>query len=104
MVELYWQALARDVPFANYSTSPVTQAAVRDLNRLSAFGGNVAGALTGPYISQFLWQPIPVNSSAVSQLYTAGGARYRLPADLPRVAGATDRGPALPCLDARPDA
>jgi hypothetical protein len=87
MVELYWQALARDVPFANYNTSPVTQAAVQDLNRLSAFqgplasgkvttgtlfGGNVLGALTGPYISQFLWQPIPVNSTVVDQRYRAG--------------------------------
>lgn len=87
MVELYWQALARDVPFANYATSPVTQAAVQDLNRLSAFqgplangkvtigtlfGGNVLGALTGPYISQFLWQPIPVNSTVIDQRYRAG--------------------------------
>jgi hypothetical protein len=87
MVELYWQALARDVPFANYNTSSITQAAVQDLNRLSAFGGpmvngkvttgtlfggNVLGALTGPYISQFLWQPIPVNSTSVDQRYTAG--------------------------------
>lgn len=87
MVELYWQALARDVPFANYSASPITQAAVQDLNRLSAFSGpvvggkvttgtlfgsSIAGALTGPYISQFLWQPIPVNSTSVNQQYQAG--------------------------------
>jgi hypothetical protein len=87
MVELYWQALARDVPFANYIMSSITQAAVQDLNRLSAFGGpvvsgkvttgslfggNVVGALTGPYISQFLWQPIPVNSTSVDQRYQAG--------------------------------
>ncbi len=89
MVELYWQALARDVPFANYSTSPITQAAIADLNNLSAFhgptasgkvtpatlfGGNVTGALTGPYISQFFWQPVPVNSTTVHQLFTAGAA------------------------------
>jgi membrane-associated phospholipid phosphatase len=89
MVELYWQALARDVPFANYATSPITQAAIADLNNLSAFqgptvnakvtpatlfGGNVTGALTGPYISQFFWQPVPVNSTVVNQLYTAGAA------------------------------
>jgi hypothetical protein len=87
MVELYWQALARDVPFANYDTSPITQAAIQDLNHLSAFsgpvvsgkvtagtlfGGNVLGALAGPYLSQFLWQPIPVNSTVVDQRYTAG--------------------------------
>ena len=87
MVELYWQALARDVPFTAYATSSVTQAAIADLNRLSAFhgpgaGGQVGagnlfrgkinGGLTGPYISQFFWQPVPVNSTAVQQLYTAG--------------------------------
>jgi hypothetical protein len=88
MVELYWQALARDVPFTYYGNSPVTQAAIQDLNRLSAFHGptvagkvttetlfrgNVVGALDGPYISQFLWKPVPVNSSIVDQ-------RYRMPA------------------------
>jgi hypothetical protein len=89
MVELYWQALARDVPFTAYSTSSVTQAAIADLNRLSAFHGpgaggqvtagnlfrgNVTGGLTGPYISQFFWQPVPVNSTVVNQLYRAGAA------------------------------
>lgn len=87
MVELYWQALARDVPFANYNTSPIAQAAVQDLNRLSAFAGpavngkvttgtlfrgNVVGGLNGPYLSQFLWQPVPVNSTLVDQRYRAG--------------------------------
>ncbi len=89
MVELYWQALARDVPFSAYGTSAVTQAAMADLNRLSAFHGprnagkvdagalfrgNVAGGLKGPYISQFFWQPVPVNSTMVQQLYRAGAA------------------------------
>ncbi|HZF10253.1 MAG TPA: hypothetical protein VFE33_15800 [Thermoanaerobaculia bacterium] len=27
MVELYWQSLARDVPFADYSTHPLVQRA-----------------------------------------------------------------------------
>jgi hypothetical protein len=89
MVELYWQALARDVPFSSYATSSVTQAAIADLNRLSTFHGpgagggvtaanlfrgSVTGGLAGPYISQFFWQPVPVNSTAVQQLYTAGAA------------------------------
>jgi hypothetical protein len=84
MVELYWQALARDVPFTDYNTSPVALAAVQDLNGLSAFRGpavggkvttgtlfrgNVIGGLIGPYISQFLWKPIPVNSTLVDQRY-----------------------------------
>jgi hypothetical protein len=84
MVELFWQALARDVPFAQYDNSTVTQSAVMDLNGLSAFHGptvsgkvttgalfrgNVAGGLVGPYISQFFLKPIPVNSTLVDQRY-----------------------------------
>ena len=87
MVELYWQALARDIPFTAYSSSPVTQAAMTDLSRLSAFHGpkagglvtpttlfrsNISGVLAGPQISQFFWQPIPMNSTEVHQLYRAG--------------------------------
>jgi hypothetical protein len=88
MVELYWQAQARDVPFTDYDTSSIMQAAIQDLNGLSAFHGptaggkvstatlfrgNVIGGLVGPYISQFLWKPIPVVSTIVDQ-------RYRVPA------------------------
>jgi hypothetical protein len=84
MVELYWQALGRDVPFTDYDTSPVTQAAAQDLNQLSAFHGptaggkvttgtlfrgNVSGGLVGPYVSQFFWQPVPMNSTRVPQLF-----------------------------------
>ncbi len=87
MVELYWQALARDVPFTDYGNSQVTLTAVQDLSRLSAFKGptqngritpetlfrgNVVGGLAGPYISQFLWKPIPMNSSIVDQRYRVG--------------------------------
>lgn len=84
MVELYWQALARDVPFSQYDTSPITNAAVQDLNKLSVFKGptiggkvttaslfrgNMTGALDGPYISQFFWQPVPLNSTYVPQVF-----------------------------------
>ena len=87
MVELYWQALARDVPFTDYDTSPVTEAAVADLGNLSAFHGptvagkvatgtlfrgNVVGGLDGPYISQFFWQPVPLNSTLFDQRYRVG--------------------------------
>jgi hypothetical protein len=83
-VELYWQALMRDVPFSEYDTSPVAQTAAQELTTLSAFDGpkaggrittatlfrgNVSGGLDGPYISQFLWKPIPMNSSIVDQRY-----------------------------------
>jgi len=38
-VELYWQALARDVPFSEYDTHPITQAAAAELGKLSGFQG-----------------------------------------------------------------
>jgi hypothetical protein len=89
MVELYWQALARDVPFTDYDTSPITQAAIQDLTGLSAFHGpkaggkvttgtlfrgSVNGGLKGPCISQFFWQPVPMNSTLIPQRYQAGAA------------------------------
>lgn len=93
MVELYWQAVTRDVPFTAYNTSLITQAAVQDLNGLSAFHGptaggkvttgtlfrgNVVGGLDGPYVSQFFWQPVLVNSSIMNQLFriAAAGVDY----------------------------
>ena len=88
-VELYWQALARDVSFADYASSPVIQAAGKDLSQLSGFQGpkltdgtvdastifriNAPGCLDGPYVSQFLWKPIPVNSTWVQQQYRVPG-------------------------------
>lgn len=85
MAELYWQALARDVTFANYPTDPVIAAAASDLSRLSAFKGpktngavngttvfrsGLAGEFGGPYLSQFLWLPVPYGAMTVPQLYT----------------------------------
>jgi hypothetical protein len=35
MVEDYWQALTRDVPFSQYGTDPTIAQAVADLNKLS---------------------------------------------------------------------
>jgi len=88
MTELYWQALARDVPFADYAASPLIAAATRDLSGMTGFQGprtgtgtlsssiifrgSFSGCLQGPYISQFLWQPIPTLSTWVDQ-------RYRVP-------------------------
>jgi membrane-associated phospholipid phosphatase len=84
MVELYWQALARDVPFTDYDTNPITAAAAGDLSKLSAFqgppsGGQVTtgtlfrgaynGGLNGPFVSQFFWQPVPLNSTYTPQMF-----------------------------------
>jgi hypothetical protein len=73
MVEVYWAALLRDVPFAEYETHPLVAQACDDLSALSDFrglqaGGVVtpptlfrapyAGAVDGPFISQFLLQDL----------------------------------------------
>lgn len=39
MVELYWQALTREVPFIEYETHPLTTDAAADLSRCSDFRG-----------------------------------------------------------------
>ena len=72
MIEEYWVALTRDVPFSQYATDPTIAAAASELSGLSAYtgpkiGGKVttqsvyrgftAGDLIGPYISQFFIQP-----------------------------------------------
>jgi hypothetical protein len=84
MVELYWQALTRDVPFNEYDSHPYTVAAARELTTLSdfrgpkengrvtpetLFRGNNPGALVGPYVSQFLWKDVPYVSSTLVQRY-----------------------------------
>ena len=90
MVELYWQALARDVPFTQWSTSPVIQSAAAELTGLSAyqgprdasgrvtpaniFRGTASGCLTGPYISQYLMQTVNTGSTPREQTYRTGVA------------------------------
>ena len=74
LVELYWHAVLRDVPFADYGNNDLAAAACDDLSRLSdfrgpkeggrvtpanLFRGNGAASLAGPYLSQFLWKPVP---------------------------------------------
>jgi hypothetical protein len=85
MVELYWQALCRDVPFAEYFTSDVIAQACGELSNIpgyegprvnsvvtpaTVFRGNTEGSLKGPFISQFLLKHIPVNSGLRVQKYT----------------------------------
>ncbi len=74
MVELYWLALTRDVPYAAYGSDPMIAAACADLNAqpgyrgprsngqvtpANVFRGNFPGELEGPLLSQFLVRPIP---------------------------------------------
>lgn len=81
MVELYWQALTRDVLFTHYVEDPLVamaNAELRNFARFRALGptvffrGYTLGDLTGPYISQFLYLPIPYGSTRIEQ-------RYRVP-------------------------
>jgi PAP2 superfamily len=90
MVELYWQAAARDVPFVQWSTSPVIQSAAAELNSISAyqgprdasgqvttanvFRGTATGCLVGPYISQYFFQTIYEGSTPRQQTYRTGVA------------------------------
>ncbi|MGH8336686.1 MAG: twin-arginine translocation signal domain-containing protein, partial [Gammaproteobacteria bacterium] len=82
MAELYWMALARDVAFTDYGTSPLIAAAGADLSSMSdfrgpkvadtvtpgsIFRGPAAGELFGPYVSQFLLKDIPYGSLTISQ-------------------------------------
>ena len=74
LVEVYWQALLRDVPFSAYDSDPAVERVCESLARLSdfrgprrggavvpqtLFRGSAAGDAVGPYVSQFLTKPIP---------------------------------------------
>jgi hypothetical protein len=80
MVELYWMALLRDVNFDKYATDPLAQEAAADLSALTDFRGpkvagqvtpqtlfrdSYPGCTTGPYISQFLLQPVTFGAQCV---------------------------------------
>lgn len=78
MAELYWMALARDVPFLNYDIDPLIQAATVDLAKFGDFGqpqpitrgsvfrGFTGDDLQGPYVSQFLLLHVPYGSQVIS--------------------------------------
>jgi hypothetical protein len=81
-VELYWKALARDVPFTQYDSDPITQAAAADLSKLSDFRGQKSGGkvttatlfrgvtpgdVIGPYLSQFLLKPVAYGPQLIDQ-------------------------------------
>jgi hypothetical protein len=78
MAEDYWMALTRDVPYSQYGSEPLTQAAIADLNAFpnyagvntgSLFRGATTGDLTGPFVSQFLLQNIPYGATTIAQQY-----------------------------------
>ena len=96
MVELYWQSLTRDVNFSEFDSNPLIARAATELNQMSdyrgprdhsnrvtpanIFRGLTTGDSTGPYLSQFLLKPVPMNSGLWPQLTRVGmpGADYLL--------------------------
>jgi hypothetical protein len=89
MVEDYWMALARDIPFSQYGNEPITEAAIADLNHLARFKGPkvngqvtpstlfrglTPGDLIGPYLSQLFLMPVGFGTLSVSQKYNAYAA------------------------------
>ena len=94
-VEVYWVALARDVPFSQYGNEPITEAAISELHGLSAypgprhsgeviaqnlFRGFTPGDQVGPYVSQLLIQPFNYGPMPIAGYQT----------DLPLGSGGTD--------------
>lgn len=88
MVELYWQALTRDVPFIDFATNATIRNVIADLSAMSdfrgpksgrgvtaetLFRGDTPGDLAGPYLSQFLLRDVPCGATTIVQ-------RYRTPA------------------------
>src|SRR5439155_9714370 len=90
LVEHYWGAILRDVPFSEYSTDPMVGHAVADMNNLSfvnstannqiprpvtrqnLFRGQFVpgdGNVLGPYISQFMVQPTYYGAQFLNQQY-----------------------------------
>ncbi|MEO0575524.1 MAG: vanadium-dependent haloperoxidase [Pseudomonadota bacterium] len=83
IVEVYWHALLRDVPFSEYDSHPLVAKAVKDLNKFSyfkkrysgpvtpanLFRGETPGDLVGPYISQFLLKDVPFGATVLEQRY-----------------------------------
>ena len=66
-VELYWQALCRDVDFTDYPTDLTALAVVSELSKLPTYAGVTPQTLfrgfttadaIGPYVSQFLLSPM----------------------------------------------
>jgi hypothetical protein len=81
-VESYWMALCRDINFTQYGNEPISQAAIAELNSLSAFTGPrpvtpqnlfrgfTSGDVLGPYPSQFILQPFTYGVIPITQMMT----------------------------------
>jgi len=84
--ENYWMALLRDVPYAEYSSSTLANAAAADLTLYGSdfkgaksggvvtpetlFRGLTPGDQKGPYLSQFFYQPCNFGANKIEQKTT----------------------------------
>jgi len=84
--ENYWMALLRDVPYSQYSTNPIANAAAADLTLYGSdfkgaktggavttaalFRGLTAGDQAGPYLSQFFYQDCNFGANKIEQKIT----------------------------------
>ena len=97
-VENYWMALLRDVPFSQYGSDPLAQAAIADLNKLSDFRGPkvsgqvtsgtlfrgfTAGDVIGPYISQYFYPTLTFGAGQIVQQYQTYTSGSDFMADFP---------------------
>ncbi|MBV1859961.1 MAG: phosphoesterase, partial [Nannocystaceae bacterium] len=84
MGEVYWHAILRDTPFADWGSSTLAGDAIDDLNAFSEtvgptqgglitsdtlFRGPTPGDLNGPYVSQFLLKDINYGQALIEQRY-----------------------------------
>jgi hypothetical protein len=93
MVEDYWMAITRDIPFSQYGEEPLSAAAIVELNKMSDFAGPKVngkitaatlfrgirpGDLTGPYLSQFFLLPVTFGTLSIAQKFNtyAAGTDY----------------------------
>ncbi len=91
LVELYWRALTRDVPFAEYDSNSQVVAAAKEMTALTDYRGpktqgsvtpkelfraGFAGEQTGPFLSQFMYADIPYGGALTMpqkyRVYTSG--------------------------------
>lgn len=82
IVENYWMALLRDVPFADYGTNTLAGQAIASLNALTdfkgpkpvtaanLFRGKPQGCEIGPYMSQFFYLPCVFGANSIDQKLT----------------------------------
>ena len=84
--ENYWMALLRDVPYSQYTSNPIANAAAADLTLYGAdfnapktggavttatlFRGLTPGDLMGPYLSQFFYQDCNFGANKIEQKIT----------------------------------